>query len=192
MDGRIVTQVVLRGDAVTLRPYRSGDVDAVEAAMRTDDAREWLPLGVPPRHELRRRVDAAGLLSDGRIDLLIEADGRLIGEIDARHPRWALPPGVWEIGITVFGRGDRGRGYGTGAVRLMCARLFDQEDAHRVSLTTDVENAPMRALAERLGFRLEGVLRSFMPSGDERRDYTLYAVTRDDWAGAGPGPVLDQ
>jgi RimJ/RimL family protein N-acetyltransferase len=179
----------LKGDVVALRPYRTTDVDPVEAAMQTDDAREWLPLGIPPRQELRRRVDAAGELSDGRIDLLIEAGGRLVGEIDARHPRGALPPGVWEIGITVFARADRGRGYGREAIRLMCERLFGDEDAHRVSLTTDVENAAMRAVAERLGFRMEGVLRSFMPSGDERRDYALYAVTRDDWnAGPPPGP----
>src|SRR5207249_9409298 len=134
----------------------------------------------PPREELRRRAAAAGLLSDGRIDLVIEAGGRLVGEIDARHPRWALPPGVWEIGITVFARDDRGHGYGREAVRLMCERLFGEEDAHRVSLTTDIENGAMRAVAERLGFRMEGVLRSFMPTGDGRRDYAMYAVTRED------------
>ena len=33
-------------------------------------------------------------------------------EIDARHPRWAVPPGVWEIGISMFASADRGRGYG--------------------------------------------------------------------------------
>jgi len=176
-----VTRVVLHGAGVTLRPYRSGELDVMEAAMRTDEAREWLPLGPPPRQELRRRVEARGLLSDGRVDLVIEVDGRMVGEIDGRHPRWALPPGVWELGITVFARADRGKGYGREALRLMCERLFAEESAHRVSLTTDMENTAMRAVAERVGFRLEGVLRSFMPTAQERRDYAMYAMTKDDW-----------
>lgn len=177
-------QVVVRGDRVTLRPYRTEELDDMEAAMRADEARAWLPLGPPPRHELRRRVEANGLLADGRIDLAVEADGRLVGEIDARHPRWAVPPGVWEIGISMFSSADRGRGYGREAVTLLCERLFDGEGAHRVALTTDLDNAAMRAVAERCGFRMEGVLRSFMPTADGgRRDYAMYAITKDDWEG---------
>ena len=154
----------------------------MEAAMSTAEARAWLPLGAPPRHELRRRVDAAGAPSEGRIDLVVEAEGRLVGEIDARHPRWAVPPGVWEIGISMFRAADRGRGYGRDAVTLLCRRLFEREDAHRIALTTDLDNAAMRAVAERCGFRYEGVLRSFMPSADGgRRDYAMYAITSDDW-----------
>jgi RimJ/RimL family protein N-acetyltransferase len=180
--GERVTGVVVQGDLVVLRPYRAEEIPEMEAAMRLSEARAWLPLGAPPRHELRRRVDAAGEPSEGRIDLAVEADGRLVGEIDARHPRWAVPPGVWEIGISMFSSADRGRGYGRDAVTLLCRRLFDREAAHRVALTTDLENAPMRAVAERCGFRFEGVLRSFMPSADgTRRDYAMYAITKTDW-----------
>jgi len=179
---RVSRRVVFSGDHVTLRPYRTDELDDMEAAMRAEEARAWLPLGPPPRHELRRRVEAGGMLADGRIDLAVEADGRLVGEIDARHPRWAVPPGVWEIGISMFSGADRGRGYGREAVTLLCERLFDGEGAHRVALTTDLDNAAMRAVAERCGFRMEGVLRSFMPTVDGgRRDYAMYAITKDDW-----------
>ena len=175
--------VTVRGRHVVLRPYREGEIDAMQAAMSTPEARSWLPLGAPPLHELRRRVDAAGEPSEGRIDLAVEADGRLVGEIDARHPRWAVPPGVWEIGISMFASADRGQGYGREAVELICDRLFEREGAHRVALTTDLDNAPMRAVAERCGMRFEGVLRSFMPSAGRgpRRDYAMYAITKDDW-----------
>ncbi len=178
----MTTGVVVRGDRVVLRPYRPDEIEAMEAAMSTGEARQWLPMGAPPRHELRRRVDAAGEPSDGRIDLAIEVDGRMVGEIDARHPRWAVPPGVWEIGISMFSPADRGRGLGGEAVSLLCDRLFERENAHRVALTTDLDNAAMRTVAERCGFAFEGVLRSFMPSADgPRRDYAMYAITKDDW-----------
>ena len=44
----------------------------------------------------------------------------------------------------------------------------------------DVENAGMRAVAERLGFTFEGVQRGFMPSSGGPRDYAMYGVTRAD------------
>ncbi|MDH5225630.1 MAG: GNAT family N-acetyltransferase, partial [Actinomycetota bacterium] len=58
--------------------------------------------------------------------------------------------------------------------------LFIDEAAHRVQLTTDVENEAMSRVAERVGFTLEGVLRSFMPSADGPRDYRMYAITGSD------------
>ena len=188
-----MTGVVVRGDHVVLRPYRLDEIEAMEAAMSAPEARAWLPLGAPPRHELRRRVEAAGEPSEGRIDLAVEAGGRLVGEIDARHPRWAVPPGVWEVGISMFSGADRGRGFGREALGLLCDRLFEREGAERVALTTDLDNAAMRTVAERCGFRFEGVLRSFMPSRDGRRDYAMYAITKDDWNGrrSGDGPTTD-
>ena len=47
--------------------------------------------------------------------------------------------------------------------------------------TTDVDNAPMRALSERCGLGFEGVLRGFMPSIDGPKDYAMYAITRNEW-----------
>lgn len=172
---------VLHGERVTLRPYLAEEVDRVDAAMRSMDAAQWLPLGPPPRSELRRRVEAGGRFVDGRIDLALEVQGRMVGEIDARRPKWCLPPGVFELGVTVFEASDRGRGVGTEAVALITGHLFDAGEAHRVELTTDLDNAAMRTVAERVGFAMEGVLRSFMPTPAGRRDYALYAITRDDW-----------
>jgi RimJ/RimL family protein N-acetyltransferase len=88
---------------------------------------------------------------------------------------------VFELGVTVFSSGDRRRGVGTEAVGLITRHLFDSGEAHRVELTTDVDNDAMRVVAERVGFVLEGVLRCYMPTPAGRRDYALYAITRGDW-----------
>jgi RimJ/RimL family protein N-acetyltransferase len=75
----------------------------------------------------------------------------------------------------------RGRGVGSEAMALLTSYLFEHENAERVEASTDVENVAMRTVNERLGFVMEGVLRSFIPMGGERRDYCMYAMTRDDW-----------
>ncbi len=118
---------------------------------------------------------AAGLV------FAVEADGALTGEIQARRSDGMLPTGVVEIGIDLFDDADRGRGIGRRAVALLTALLFDRGEAHRVQLSTDVDNVPMRTVAERLGFGFEGTLRGFMPSDEGPLDYAMYAMTIDDY-----------
>jgi [ribosomal protein S5]-alanine N-acetyltransferase len=106
-----------------------------------------------------------------------------VGEIDARCPANAFPPGVFEVGIELYADEDRGRGYGAAAVRQIVDRLFAREGAERVQASTAADNAAMRRVLEKLGFVYEGTLRDFMPAGEGREDYVMYAVTRRDWEG---------
>jgi RimJ/RimL family protein N-acetyltransferase len=167
----------LRGDRVGLRPFRERDVDVLAAngpAVQDAQARE----------RLRGRIAASGTWHHGRsLELAVEADGVLIGDVQARRSDDLLPPGVFEIGIGLFAD-VRGKGYGTEAVRLLTAHLFDEEHATRVQLGTDVENVKMRRAAERAGFRFEGVMRGYWSEPDGTvRDYALYGRTRRDHEG---------
>ena len=84
--------------------------------------------------------------------------------------------------MVLYRPADRGRGYGREAVDLLTTWLFEQGLAERVQAGTAAGNAPMRAVLERLGFRLEGILRGFGPMSDGTRvDGALYAVIRSDW-----------
>jgi RimJ/RimL family protein N-acetyltransferase len=141
------------------------------------------PLATGPgsRERLRRRLERSGGFHRGRLDLAIEVDGRLVGELDARHPPDMFPAGVFELGISLFAVDDRGKGVGSEAVRLLTAYLFEHLDAERVQASTDVDNEAMRRVFHKLGFGAEGVMRAFMPSESGRRDYALYAITRGDW-----------
>jgi RimJ/RimL family protein N-acetyltransferase len=130
---------------------------------------------------LHERVAHSGDFHLGEYLLAIEAGGRLVGEIQARSAPHAMPPGVFELGVALFDETDRGHGIGTKAVGLMTQRLFADGEAHRVQATTDVDNAAMRGSLERLGFRMEGVLRGFMPSKNGPRDYAMYAMTSEDY-----------
>ena len=123
------------------------------------------------------KVVLSGELEDGRLDLAVEVDGRFVGSVQARRADGAFPPGVFEIGIDLE-VGDRGKGYGREAVRLLAERLFEREGAARVQASTDVRNAAMRRVLEYLGFEYEGVLRGYMPDGNGRADYALYALLR--------------
>jgi len=181
--------VRLEGERVILRPLGHQELDAVLAARdRLQVGAAWAG-GARARERVRRRLGRSGRLLRGHLDLGIEVDGRLIGEIQARgHPAQTLPPAVYELGIVVYDRADRGRGHGLEAVALLTGWLFEEAGAARVQAGTAVDNAGMRRVLERLGFAFEGVMRDFAPegSGGARTDFALYALTAGDRDGGGP------
>jgi RimJ/RimL family protein N-acetyltransferase len=169
-------------DAVRLRPLRQDELETLWA--------RWLASRVAAdpagrrraRRRARRTVERSGTFHDGFLVLAVEAGGRLIGDVQARRPRYAMPSGVFELGIDLFDPGDRGRGYGRRAVEQLTDLLFAEHGAERVQASTAVHNAAMRTVLERLGYTFEGVMRAFMPTRDGHRDdYALYAVTKAEW-----------
>ena len=177
--------VTLRGSHCLLRAFRQDELGELIAARAASESiagpREP---GGRLREQLRRRIERSARVLNGWLEFAIEVDGRLAGDVQARSGRRMLPPGVWELGIDLYGTGNRGKGVGGEAVALITEHLFTVEGAGRVQATTDVANAPMRAVLRRLGFTEEGVLRGFMadaaPDG-LRHDYVMAGVTRDTW-----------
>jgi N-acetyltransferase len=171
--------IELRGDHVLLRGFRPEEVPLALQQMQTIPATE---LDEPAAAERRERVERSGERNGWEIMLAVEAEGRLVGDVQGRCPRYAMPPGVWELGIELWDPADRGRGIGRETVALLSSYLFDSEGAIRVQATTDVDNVSMRRVLEVLGFDFEGVLHGFMPdAAGPARDYAMYGVTRGAW-----------
>lgn len=168
------------GTRVRLRSLTLEDVEPLAAAKEAD-RRSFGPGGEEARAKLRRQVERNPTLEDGGfVELAIEADGRLVGDVQARMPPQAFPGGVCEIGISLFADAQ-GQGYGREAVRLFTEYLFG-EGVERVQASTAADNAPMRRVLELVGYRFEGILRSYGPTPDGgREDYAMYAATREDW-----------
>jgi RimJ/RimL family protein N-acetyltransferase len=180
--------VDLLGLRIRLRPFRHDEVETAwqglalqdEAAhprRRPEDRRPQ------PSERFRRRLHRSGRLWRGCLDLAIDRDGRLVGTIQARtSPRQTLPGGVYEIGVILYQPRDRGKRYGAEAVELLTTWLFEIGKAERVQASTDAGNTAMRAVLERLGFQLEGILRGYGTVSDgTRSDGALYAVLKPEW-----------
>jgi RimJ/RimL family protein N-acetyltransferase len=161
--------IEVRAGRVLLRALRPDELDRLVA----ERERSTAVVGATDREQLRRRIELSGKWNDGRLDLAIELDGALAGTLDVRSGRMMLPPGVAEFGIELW-EDLRGTGVGTGVVRLLTDWLHEH-GFPRVQATTDLRNAAMRRVLEKTGFAFEGTLRGFMPGGDRRADFAMYA-----------------
>lgn len=86
-----------------------------------------------------------------------------------------------EIGYWVD-RDAEGRGLVTRAGRAMLAHGFDELKLHRIELRCAATNERSIAVAERLGFRLEGRLIKADRIGSEWVDFLIYGLLDEEWA----------
>ena len=178
----------LATERLWLRCPRAGDGPVVnEAVVQTlDELRPWMPWArtAPTLEESElhcRRASARYALRDD-LQLLIferlpdDQQGRLLGATGLHRMDWSVPR--FEIGYWRRA-GEGGRGVITEAVRALSRFAFDRLRAQRVEVRMSNENARSRAVAERCGFTLEGVLRrDSLDVGGRPRDTAVYARVR--------------
>jgi RimJ/RimL family protein N-acetyltransferase len=169
----------LSDGAVTLRLWQDRDLDAlVEGIDGDEEIGRWLELIPQPYtlDEARTWVKATQRMwTEGTASpFAITVGGAVVGGvgvnwIDRDH-------GVGDVGYWLR-RDARGKGYTTRAVQL-AARWAFESGAERIQLRADAQNAASIAVAERAGFRREGVMRSarYNPRIGRRMDFVLFSL----------------
>jgi RimJ/RimL family protein N-acetyltransferase len=84
-----------------------------------------------------------------------------------------------EIGYLVVGEA-RGRGVAGRALRLLTDWAMEGLRLERAELRIDIDNASSIRVAERAGYRREGVLRSLHFKEDSRADFAVYSFLAGD------------
>jgi len=111
----------------------------------------------------------------GSLELAVEHGGALAGVAGFRSLDAANRAG--ELGYWLredFG----GRGIMTEACRALVRHGFETLALNRISLAAAVENSRSRRVAERLGFRLDGILREAEWVNDRFVDTAVYSLLR--------------
>lgn len=183
--------VVLRGETVTLRPFRESDADACVEGCTDPLTRTWLPeLPDPYTTEtalgyIRSREDehAAGR---GVYWCLADADDRCVGSLGLMD---ITDRSSAEIGYWVHPKA-RGLGVATQAVRLACRHAFTPRadgglELHRVDLRAGAGNTGSQVVAERAGFVRVGRQREAQQLRDGGyHDFLTYDLVAADLASA--------
>ena len=182
LTGVDLTTEVVRTERLLLRPFRPVDVDAVFRACQDPEHRRWLPNLPEPYTRADAEQFVTGVAARGRaegtaLDTAVEAGGELVGACGVRYfDERPLGPmvGYWTAPWA------RGRGYAAEATRALADWAF-RHGAARVHLFADVGNAASQRVAERAGFRREGVVRSCLGYRDGLRgDAVLFGRLRQE------------
>ncbi len=99
----------------------------------------------------------------------------------ATHQRHGVPD-VVDIGYTWLAGSAQRTSVNTEAKLLMLTHAFEVWRVHRVALRTDVRNARSRAAIERIGGRLDGIVRADRPGSDDTvRASALFSIVASEW-----------
>ncbi len=126
--------------------------------------------------------------------LVREAGGAVVGSTRYMNLEWwpsletsvAEPgPHVLEIGSTWYAERVQRTALNTEAKLLLCEQAFERWRVLRIAWKTDANNVRSRRAIERLGARLDGVLRAHRPAvSGGVRDSACYSMLRDEWPAA--------
>jgi [ribosomal protein S5]-alanine N-acetyltransferase len=169
---------LVAGDSFVLRPWELGDLPLVRDASSDD----YVPLitTIPSMYSqeageafVRRQWERASTGSGYPFVIVRVEDGRPLGSVglwlrDLNEGRASL--GYWVV------RSARGQGVAAEALRAVAAWAFGDLQVPRLQLCVEPWNAASKRTAERVGFRREGLLRSWQQVSDERRDMIMFSM----------------
>ena len=175
----------LSDGVVRLRIPADSDVPRIVEACRDPEVARFttVPSGYRADHTLEwMQRGMAGLAAGTDINAVIvdATDGDVLGTVSLHEINRNTSRAVAGY---LTGRWARGRGVATRGLRLICRHAFDDLRLERVEVTIEPENAASCAVAEAVGFRAEGLLRSYMPISGERRDMVMYGLLPGDLDG---------
>ena len=157
----------LRGEGFVLRVWTDADTAAYKAAMQDAENRRWLN----EYDENAAEIDAVRVagqmlaltIADAGSDAFLGFVALLMKEQRVGELAYMVVPAA------------RGRGLAPAAVRLVGGWAFATLELPRLQLRIDPANAASIRVAERCGYRFEGVLRSVFELRGTRIDSAMYS-----------------
>ena len=175
---------VIETERLILRPFRSGDAEALFAYLRAPTARCFLPLRLADLQQAEAEVAKRAGDPDS-LAICLKQTGQLIGDLfggaaegdeaETASVGWHLNPH--------FG----GQGYAFEAASALFDHLFGVAGLRRLYAYVEDDNAASQRLCEKLGMRREGVFVEFVSfTTDDAgkpvyEDTMQYAILRREW-----------
>jgi RimJ/RimL family protein N-acetyltransferase len=131
----------------------------------------WFPQ--QSRTEWEKKYD--NLTPDTKWFFIEKKDGTKIGTM-FHFPRQS----ALEIGYILI-PSERGKGFGTEAVKIVVDYLFLSKEIVRIQAVTDLRNFASQKILEKAGFKKEGTIRKSAFIKGEWKDGCLYSFLREEW-----------
>lgn len=165
---------------VRLRPWATKDAAAVFEACQDPEIQRWVPIPVPYRREHARDLiesaeDGWARVRYGALAIADASSDKLLGAIGLRPVEGHRASiGYWVVPA------ERGRSVAPDAVRLLGQWALIRLSLRRLELYHFVGNDASGRVAQKVGFRREGILRAYAIVRGEPRDCVMYSLLASD------------
>jgi RimJ/RimL family protein N-acetyltransferase len=178
--------VTLHTDRLLLRPLGPGDAEAVRLACQDPEIPRWTTVPSPYTAQDAHEFVAVTTVNGWRDDVLYNFGlftrngGELVGSMGLvrlaalRTPQRQAELGYWTA------KEQRSRGYTVEAAREVCRWGFTDLGVERLEWCAEAGNTGSRAVALKVGFRMEGTRRAGLIHNGTRRDVWFGALLPSD------------
>lgn len=172
----------LSGRHVTLRPMARADRAPLLAVF--DGLRNLFHTTVPDAETIdgwMERVEGEHAAGRALPFTVLDAEGRVSGV--TRFMRMSAQHRRVEIGGTLYAPRVQRTGLNTEAKYMLLRHAFEVLEVNCVQIRTDFLNQASRRAIERLGARMDGVLRGHLILNGHLRDSVVYSIIAHEWPG---------
>lgn len=171
---------MLKGNNVIIRPMGKGDFEVFYSWLQDQKyLGDFLSMEMRYKDNFIEGFEKNIKDSTKFYAVLEDMDGHLIGLINSMEATGTNS--TLELGMLIAEETSRGKGIGKEALGLYVDYLFKTKNIMRIQYITRTDNIGMKTIGEKNGFVLEGVMKKYKIIDGIYRDYSLMAITRDNW-----------
>ena len=178
--------IILEDDLVLLRPLQESDVDnLLEISINEPETWKYSLVGADGKENLINYIQSAIKAREEKREFPFIV-------FDKKSQKYAgstrfydiqLPYKTLQLGYTWYGSAFRGNGLNKHCKFLLLQFAFEMLGLERVEFRADNNNERSIAAMKSIGCKVEGVLRSHMPTAksEVRRDSIVLSILKDEW-----------
>lgn len=174
---------MLKGSKCTVRHLLTADLNTFIALVNDLPSRgDYFSTHFKSPETLRKEFAQTSFVTEeSELFVIEDQHHHIIGVITHFKSR---TPVTREIGYRLFDPALAGQGYVSEACHLLVDYLFKTQTYHRLELLTAPENTASVRVAEKCGFRAEGVLRESFFINGHYQSVQLFSLLRPEWQAA--------
>lgn len=174
-----MTEIEIRPD---LKLVQLSERHARELFELTDKNRAHLREWLPWLDQTTKREDTVlfirGTKNSPGLNFAIFLDGKIVGNVG--HNQYSPANKTASFGYWLA-KDAGGKGVMSAAVKALIDFTFKEMQVECIQIKAATENQKSRALAERLGFKFEGILRQREWLYDHFVDHASYSLLKSEW-----------
>ncbi|MFS1512702.1 GNAT family protein [Chengkuizengella sp. SCS-71B] len=171
---------MLESKNIILRTIKEEDLQQIYKLTNDLSERgEYLPLHLRSEQDFQKKFKETGYWDEeyGRMLITDKSDSILGDIIYFKNDKYMQG---YEIGYQIYKKENMGKGIISEALRIFSAYLFDIKPIQRLEIIVNINNVGSRKVAEKCGYKFEGVKRKAVFLRGTYQDVDLLSLLREE------------